>query len=161
MTTPEQKKNKLPRGWTRLKTVGEIIACDILVDQKDGRFSVMPVFGEQGIASYHQTLLEAEKQIAAMQRDNMVEVLCVNEMYGDEFPHTYVAQMRFVNGRWYDTHGRGVDRKMQILVPTPDLIAVLKNLREEYSKARQRVAEIRKSAIDLAAMSLKMEPPQE
>lgn len=160
MATTEQKKNKLPRGYTRLKTLGEIVSCDVLVDQKDGTFAVMPVFGEDGITSCHKTLQEAENQIAAMQRENMVEVLYFNGYQSDYFPHFYVGKMRFVNGEWYTERGRRVDRNTILLIPNPDVLKAFEGFQSEYAAARKRMQDLRQSAIDLANLSLKLKPSE-
>ncbi|HEU4328797.1 MAG TPA: hypothetical protein VFS21_37005 [Roseiflexaceae bacterium] len=138
---------RLPRGWTRLKSVGDVEPVLVLVNRDTGQFgTVLP--GSEEIREWPD-LAAAERFIKEMNEQGAVEAVYIAPYSSnDGVLELKPIRVVFRKGRWVRTDGSAVRFGTTLFFPDADVTAVIARCRDDHAVALKMAAEARNAAFE-------------
>jgi hypothetical protein len=139
---------RLPKGWTRLKTIGDVEPIQVLINRNTGRFGTQIGSADSAIREW-DNLADAESFIKEMNERGMVEAVLIESHFHDEIPVLRQVRLRRVGHLWVKTDGSRLEYRHTPYVPNLDIAEALNRKRDEFEAARKALQRIREEAYAL------------
>jgi hypothetical protein len=147
---------RLPKGWARLKEVGEVEPVKVLINRISGQFGTQ-LMGSEEIRPW-ATLHEAEAFITEINEAKAVEAVHAREPYGDQVPELVPLRVKRVGRRWVRMDGTALPWNAKLYVPDPAAAAAVEERRAAFEAARAAARQVREDAWEIVR---KMQPLEE
>lgn len=132
---------RLPKGWTKLKVIGDVEPVQVLINRETGKFGTTL----DGVAIRQwDTLAEAEAFIKDMLESGAVEALCVDTRYDDAPLRLSRIRVKRVAHGWARLDGTRIPYgDYTLYAPDPTVLAMLDQKHEEYEGLKKQMQRVR------------------
>lgn len=135
---------RLPRGWKRLKTIGDVEPVQILVHSESGKFGTS-LDGGITIREW-DSLAEAESWVKAINEADAVDAVLAENPFADEVLKLVPVRVRKVGRFWTRMDGTMIGLHVRLYVPDAAAAAQIEELRKVHSAARETARQAREAA---------------
>ena len=151
---------RLTKGWSRLKTVGEVSPMLILVNRNSGKFGTSIDEGET-IREW-ATMAEAEQFVKDANEVDAINVVYADSTIGDHVLNISAIRVRKAGRDWLKIDGTRIHSYYldKYRIPNPDTLAKIDALREQHEALRKQMSDLRSQAWDLVRSMEKLESNQ-
>lgn len=148
---------RLPRGWARLKTIGDVSPVLILVNRESGKFGTSIDDGET-IREW-DTMAHADQFVKAINEADAVHVVVVEDL-GDEVLQVYPVRIRKTGRFWTKVDGTAIHsyHLTKYFIPDQLVLAEIEQLRQQHDELRKTMRELRDRAWDLVRTMQPVDP---
>lgn len=134
---------RLPKGWTRLKAVGDVETVLILVHRDSGKFGTS-LDGET--IRQWSTLAEAEAFVKDLNEASATEIMISYCPIPDQPPQLKSVRARQAGSEWVHVDGTRFHWNEQLYIPNAEAAAAVDAKRVEHEELKRRLSAIREEA---------------
>lgn len=136
---------RLPKGWTRLKTIGDVEPVLILVNRDSGKFGTSLDDGEN--IRECATLADAETFTKEINEAGAIDAMITDTRYSDSVVQLISIRVKRVHRGFARMDGTLINEYgTTLLVPDASAAAALEAKRIEHEETKKRLLAIREEA---------------
>lgn len=147
---------RLPKGWTRLKTIGDVEPVLILVNRDSGKFGTSLDDGEH--INECATMAAAEAAAKEINESGAINAMTTDNYYGDSVVRLVTIRVKRVHRGWARMDGTRINEySTPLMVPDPAAAAAVADKFDECEATKKRVQAIKDEAWEIIKGMKKLE----
>lgn len=141
-------KPRLPKGYARVDTFGDIIQFDIFVEKKSGSYAIQSHELNSNLIGC-ESLQDAKSKIRLYQKVDMFKATLIKNEWSDGFYYTIEHNIRKVGDEYFNDRGYCFDSSAILVASDDPKLVEIEALRTTYEHYKQLARDTKEEATQL------------